>query len=171
MKTTTFKLISCMLLFASVFTACDDADEGNYIVDFYPIDVEVFVTDAKGVNLLDPSVPNSIINSDIQLVYNKETYQLDKAFQLDYPKSRAYLPMFSGLTLRTIKGGQPYLNIGEFDGAQDCVKRSFVIEWGDGTKSEISYSNKAIEKGKDSRAERSFYLDGKEVENPITIVK
>ena len=171
MKKAIVKPLLLAIFIVLAFTACDDSDDNAYIVDFYPIDVYIHVTDAKGANLLDPTVPNNILDNGIQMIYNNERYDLDKEFDPLQPITRYYLPYFYGLSLIKNMKNILLLYIGEFDGAEDCVKRSFVIEWGDGTKSEIAYSNKAFENGIHTRVERSFYLDGKEVENPITIVK
>ena len=159
------------MFIAMAFTTCDDSENYDYLADFIPINVYIHVTDAKGANLLDPTVPNNILDNGIQMIYNNERYDLDKEFDPLRPRTRYYLPYFYGLSLIKNMKNIPLLYVGEFDGAEDCVKRSFVIEWGDGTKSEIAYSNKVFENGKDTRVERSFYLDGKEVEEPITIVK
>ena len=90
MKKAIVKPLLLAIFIVLAFTACDDSDDNAYIVDFYPIDVYIHVTDAKGANLLDPTVPNNILDNGIQMIYNNERYDLDKEFDPLQPRTRYY---------------------------------------------------------------------------------
>ncbi|MDE6717707.1 MAG: hypothetical protein K2J70_05905 [Muribaculaceae bacterium] len=105
------------------FTACNN-DE-NLIWDIAPVNLSIHIKDADGNNMLSPAVAGNLRGKKITAEYRGEEYELN----WDQDQTRAYLPVFRGLTIgmeyiQTPQGyeadpARTYMSFGEFDGAKD----------------------------------------------------
>jgi hypothetical protein len=66
---------------------------------------------------------------------------------------------FFGLQTAVNSAGEKYLAFGEIDASVSVTKETLVIDWGDGTKDEIAYTNQV---GKNN-VTRSLYINGDKV--------
>lgn len=175
-KTTTL-VVSLILLLSSV--SCKKY-EGEIIWDFYPTRIEMLVTDKDGNNLLDEKFAGNILSTDITMEYNGKIYKRldDCGFSFpDNPETKDIGPVdFCGL--QTDKTGeQVLLVIGYFKRNQTLERQNFIINWGDGTKTEIGYSQdfwweyNRKKKRDEPQSESHYWLDGQAVSSPIRIVR
>lgn len=151
------------LLCAVGFTACDEIEtEGdNMIWDFAPIELYIAVQDAEGNDLLNPDTPGNIANQGIKAIYKETIYEKDAPVS----QTKAYMPHFRGLQTIKSKEGVYILTFGEFAGDKTFDNEQVIIDWNDGTKDVITFSNKLSWKSKNEPViDRTFNLNGKETE-------
>ena len=167
----------------AILSSCDDEDEPDpYIIwDFVPLNVQIYVQDADGNNLLVPTTAGYLRGTEIVAIYNDKEYALD----WDSPRnaevpSRYYLPTFSGLTIGwgtvyTDKGIQyeeskNHLAFGEFDRAEDVdISLTLRID-GYSETWDIDLTNRLEWINKEPHSTVSARLNGKEVDyNDIVI--
>lgn len=153
------KTIVCLLLCTlgmGMFTACHDEDNpDNIIWDYAPITLYLHATDAEGNNLLDPDYEGNILGRNISATFGDSTYHIYRR----EAETRYYLAHFYGLYLWT--DIEPCLTFGEFQGERTYTNESVTIDWQNGQKDVITFSNKLIKAGK---IERSYTLNGKKHE-------
>ena len=97
-------------------TSCE-GDEP--ITDYVPVTFAVYVSDAMGNDLLDPSVENNLTGQGITFTYKGVEYQIDKADVRDYEMyyaTRAYVTRFMGGYIKRMVGDKFRLVIGEWMG-------------------------------------------------------
>lgn len=150
----------CLLCGVASFVACSNDNEpesGNIIYDFNPINLIVFVEDAEGNDLLNPATPGSIAEQGIVAFYQDIAYRKDSVVK----QTKDYYARFMGLQTGVNESGRYYLTVGEFDGSENVQDAKVTIDWNDGTKDELSYSNKITynQKG-EATVDRAFYLNG-----------
>lgn len=152
------------LLCAVGFTACDEIEtEGDDMIlwDFVPIELCIAVQDAEGNDLLNPDTPGNIANQGIKAIYKETIYEKDAPIS----QTRAYMPRFTGLQTIKSKEGVYFLTFGEFAGDKTFDNEQVIIDWNDGTKDVITFSNKLSWKSKNEPViDRTFSLNGKETE-------
>lgn len=159
------KIWSMMMLSAAAcgLVACsDNNDEVDMIWDFAPISLYVEVQDKAGNDLLNPDTEGSIAHQGIKVTVRGKTYEKDSLAN-DILHSRAYLAVFTGMQTRQKSDGTFYLEIGEFFGDDNVENETAIIDWNDGTKDTLSFSNNLTWPSKNEPAiDRHFYLNGKE---------
>ncbi len=153
------------ILTSLVFTGCDDGGD-NMIWDFNNYDVVVFLKSSDGKNLLDRDTEGNIVGNEITVEYGGETYRLNE------PRTRDNLARWQGLRIENYYGyrgddGTPALMFGEFKTSTEGHRgEKFTIDWGDGTKSEITFDlyltwTRNRDKGYDTpTTHRKIWLDG-----------
>ena len=167
------KLLSVSLLFFMILgtlTSCSRDDGGGGLIwDIVPLYLQIEVVDGAGHNLVDPANPNHILNTGITATFKGKTYELYDI--KDFALSRAYMPMPYGLVYKADYDGKYVLFFGEFEGTSNYNHELVMIDWKDGTKSEIKIDYKFKWKNNNPKIKEKIWLDGKEVTRKIKIVK
>ncbi len=115
-----------------VFCSCEPR-----IWDFNNPDICIFVKNDKGDNLFDADVEGNILDYDITVDYNGETYSISH--------TRATHARWLGLRVEAynnILDDTPVLKFGEFkttSGSDSYHGEKFTINWGDGTSDEVKF--------------------------------
>lgn len=165
----TKSLLAAMLLLitsSAMFVACVP------IMDWYPIEIYIEVSNTGGQNLLDAATPNNFVGQEISAEWMEETYIADTISWFDKQyMTRVYFSIMNGLMYVT-KDGKQMLYFGELDGDGDYDDEPLTIHWPDGSADVITVKNKAYI----FEAFRKYKLNGKVVAkdtgNPtISIVK
>lgn len=171
MKLTHLKVVSCFLI-GLLLTSFSCSENEDMIYDFAPIELKVYVSTVDGSNLLDNKIEGNLLNNSIKIIHNGTAYDLDiESTEKEKPATKAYLPIFHGLKLQTDINGNPYLYIGEFDGAADYENEIVTVDWGDGTYNTITFDSRVSWRKSEPVIHRFFYLDKELVENEMTIYK
>ncbi len=148
-------LLSLAVVIASLaLTSCEEGEK-----DYVPVTFAVYVSDAEGNDLLDPSVENNLTDRGITLAYKGVEYRIDKTDMRDhemYYATRVYMTQFTGGYIERMIGDKFRLVIGEWMGDCRWEDETVTINWPDGTKNELSFTLK-----KRGWTNAAFYLDGK----------
>lgn len=142
----------------------------NDVWDIAPIVPRIYLSDGDGNNLLDPG--NTENGFDVSLItaeFKGETYSVTlDAVDDGEPETRAYFPIFTGLSLHTDMYGNWMLSFGELDGQEYMDNEDLIIRWGDGTSNTITIFNSFRWKANGSPSiTRRFYIDGEKQESDI----
>lgn len=151
-----------------ILSGCDKEEEGK-IIDWYPVNLYIKVTDAQGTDLLNPDNPNNMIEGTTITFKGKtyeasrECYDSDPAFRPQKMMTRMYMPTMYGLQL--FEFGDFRLKFGEIDGGDD-MDEDLVVTLPDGTTGTIHYhcSDHNYSKG---GCKRSWKFNGKKHEGNI----
>ena len=139
----TKKLFSIFISIAILFmiSACsgdDNTDEEPPHPDPLPFNFLFIVQDADGNDLLDAKMPGNVLSQPIKAIYNGKELPLDSMKDKWVPGSPVDIT-FSGLTLH--EGGDSYyLEFGLFDSQKDYKNETFIIDWGDGSTTTVTFS-------------------------------
>lgn len=160
-----FKEIVFMLLAVCLFAACDN-NNGDIVWDIYPINLNIFITDSEGHDLLDSTFQDNLIK-DITVNYQEKTYPVMTEREYYEKETRAYMPYFYGLLLKSVNAQtQAYLTFGEFAGDESIDKREITLNLPDGLQTVLSYKNSFKWKSNGSpKINTVFYLDGQELKD------
>ncbi len=153
-------LLFSLLIPALCLTACDIVNtDCDAIWDFAPMEITFSVADAAGNDLLDPDSELNILDR-ITVRYNGEDYSIARD---EATNTRAYHPHWQGLYVRHPEGdGCHLLSFGEFSpDFGDHRNDKLTIDWGDGTKDEITFDFYVTWKKCDPRVHRKFLVNGK----------
>lgn len=153
----------------ALFTGCDNdvvpggnGPEPGMIWDFVNYSICFTVSDAAGNDLLDKNVESNILENDITVTYRTKKYTIEKELgrkpgeegeeggddtgevapddeETGKPQVRFNMPRSLGLRLCENCEGLKYLAFGEFSPQSSYKNEPFTIEWGDGTKDNISF--------------------------------
>lgn len=141
----------------TILQGCDSNNRcENVERDLITPDICIVVTNAVGENLLDPDVEGNILDSDITVEYNGETYALtDK-------NTRASKPVWHGLRIEKFDYGddRPTLKFGEFDTSVGQRGETFTVNWGDGTSNDVAFDLYATWKKCNPTVHQKIWLDG-----------
>ncbi len=157
------QLLYFLLIPAMCLTACDinlidpDCDK---IWDFTPMNITFSVSDDDGNDLLDPESELNILDR-ITVQYNGGEYSVG---EFDgSPNTRAYMPRWEGLYTRYSEyEGRWLLHFGEFSpDFGDHHNDKMTIDWGNGTKDQISFDFYVTYKRCDPTVHRRFRVNGK----------
>ena len=134
----------CNVLLAMVvitMSACSNNDntaEEPPLPDPLPFNFLFIVQDADGNDLLDAKMPGNVLSQPIKDIYNGKELPLDSMKDKWVPGSPVDIT-FSGLTLH--EGGDSYyLEFGLFDSQKDYKNETFIIDWGDGSTTTVTFS-------------------------------
>lgn len=145
------KIILCLLAVLSL-TACDDVIGNDVIYDYYPVVIDVAVSDSKGNDLLADSAFVDAVTID----YNGTRYSLERERKI--LSSRAYLALLHyPYVVQYPFSDNPSLNyicLGEWAGDSHWDE-TLTINWPDGSKSTVAFTLK-----KYGRTNAKYYLDG-----------
>ena len=139
----TKKLFSIFISIAILFmiSACsgdDNTAEELPLNHPLPFNFLFIVQDADGNDLLDAKMPGNVLSQPIKAIYNGKELPLDSMKDKWVPGSPVDIT-FSGLTLH--EGGDSYyLEFGLFDSQKDYKNETFIIDWGDGSTTTVTFS-------------------------------
>lgn len=127
MKRTLFAITAL----ASAFL-CGCENINDMIVDWAPVDIEIYATDSLGNSIIRPEMPG------MTLTFQGETYTVQDGTIY----TKAYLARMYGLCSRVIDPTasplQYKLCFGEIDGAKD-MDEDIILNWPDGSTDVIHY--------------------------------
>ena len=105
-----------------------DEDSPSFFPE--PMEVRIVVQDSEGGNILDPLIDGNISQNEISATFQGRTYPRDKSDR-------------ATLSLRTItdESNDPVLLFGEIHATMPLDGEPLVLDWGDGTSTEISLYN------------------------------
>lgn len=131
-------------------------------VDWYPVELMVYVQDQNGTDLLDPDTTGCIAEGS-GVAFMGSLYT-------DPFETRSYRATLRGFSFRENQYGW-YLYFGEIDGAKD-YDEDIVITWGDGSVDTIHYACSDHQVSSSSiTCSRSWTLNGLPTSNPVIITK
>ena len=115
----------------------------NIIVDWAPIRLFVYLSDADGNNLLDPDCVHAYDSANMVLAYDGEEYELINHLSNSEPKARTmeYLAVFDAPYISRDTKGVACLTIGEWGRVDKWDMASVEISWGDGTSDMFAFSH------------------------------
>ena len=162
----TFKRMrSVMLLTAAVYAVmaitllagCENNDTNGYIVDWSPVNIYIYATDADGKSIIQPDMPG------MSLTFKGQTYTVMDWSQRDSIHTRAYLAIMYGLFAQpvdtTAYPPEYRLYFGEIDGAAD-MDEDIILKWPDGTVDAIHYHCSDHKESRPPKCNRSWKLNG-----------
>lgn len=156
------------------FTSCSedpDGPEPGMIWDIAPFVINITVSDKDGNDLLNPETSFSIANNGIKAIFGGETFEMDSMPVAD-GQSRAILAVFRGLYSYQGSDGRYRLSFGEFAGDRNYDPQELVIDWNDGTSNDtIVFSHSFWWENHEPEQKTVVYLNGKETDAPVAIVK
>ena len=128
MKRTLFAIAAL----ASAFLCGCEKDHHSKMVDWSPVNIEIYATDSLGNSIISPEMPG------MTLTFQGETYTVQ-----DGPMhTKAYLALMYGLYTQVIdttaSPRQYKLVFGEIDGAKD-MDEDITLNWPDGSTDVIRY--------------------------------
>ncbi len=152
-------------------TGCDEINSG-LIIDWYPVNVYLKVTDGNGTDLLDPENPDNMIDG-ATITFQGKTYQSSREREDLYkgPETKDYLAQIYGLLLvkdsiLMHEDAEGYsLAFGEIDGSED-MDEDLVVTLSDGTTGTIHYHCSDHNEKKIS-CKRSWKFNGKKHDGNI----
>lgn len=143
------------LMLCALFTAC----ENDYIVDWAPVEIRIYATDADGNSIIQPDMPG------MTLTFKGETYTVrDWNERYSNIPTRAYLAIIYGLFAEPVTDNDTHsttyrLYFGEIDGADD-MDEDIILRWPDGSTDTIHYHCSNHREGRNPRCDRSWKLNG-----------
>ena len=156
------------------FTSCSedpDGPEPGMIWDIAPFVINITVSDKDGNDLLNPETSLSIANNGIKAIFGGETFEMDSMPVAD-GQSRAILAVFRGLYSYQGSDGRYRLSFGEFAGDRNYDPQELVIDWNDETPNDtIVFSHSFWWENHEPNQKTIVYLNGKETDSPVHIVK
>ena len=127
-----------ILLMISACSGDDNTAEELPLNHPLPFNFLFIVQDADGNDLLDAKTPGNILSQPIKAIYNGKELPLDSMKDKWVPANPIEIN-FSGLTLQ--EGGDSYyLEFGLFDSLKDYKNETFIIDWGDGSTTTVTFS-------------------------------
>lgn len=155
---------------AAMLAGCMAVEENPYTdsyppmdqVDWYPVELMVYVQDQNGTDMLDPDGPGCIAEGTSVNFFGS-------IFSEPFD-TKAYSATLYGYCFRENQYGH-YLYFGEIDGGGD-YDEDIVITWGDGSVDTIHYlCRNHLVSSSDITCERSWTLNGMPTSNPVIITK
>lgn len=155
-----------------LLSGCLELGNEDYIVDWAPVSLYIYVTNEAGESIVEPEMPG------LTLTYRGETFEvLPPEWETEfYGKTRAYMPMMYGLVFQKgsyyskEKDAPNRLMFGELDGGH-ALDEDIVLTWPDGSTNTIHYHCGNHNERKLKRTIR-WELDGKKhYSNEFTFIK
>lgn len=156
------QLTLCALSLAACACSEDGEDRGEDIWDFCNYSVWFTVTDAStGADLLAADNPSGIWLDGVSVEYMGERYTLASGIS---PAVNAPLsPALRQRPIITETGDvRNALCFGEFSPEEDYHGRTFAVDWGDGTRTEVSFDCYITWNGSDPTVHQRVWVDGRE---------
>jgi hypothetical protein len=130
----------------------DDNDDNNtnngdnghdVIVDWAPLELFVYLSDADGNNLLDPEYEHAYDSTNMVLTYEGEEYEVINYLTPSEPKAQPmeYLAVFDSPYICRDTKGVARLTIGEWARNDKWDMATVEVAWGDGTKDTFAFSH------------------------------
>ena len=121
----------------------DDNGQDDVIVDWAPLELFVYLSDADGNNLLDPEYEHAYDSAKIVLTYEGEEYEVINYLTPSEPKAQPmeYLAVFDSPYICHDTKGVARLTIGEWGRDEKWDMATVEVSWGDGTTDTIAFSH------------------------------
>lgn len=121
----------------------DDNGQDDVIVDWAPLELFVYLSDADGNNLLDPEYEHAYDSANIVLTYEGKEYEVNNYLIPNEPKVQpmAYLAVFDAPYICHDTKGVARLTIGEWARNEKWEMCSVNIAWGDGSNDTFAFSH------------------------------
>ena len=156
------KALYCITLLMGLFSlsSCEDLFEnrGDWIVDWYPVNIQIEAVDADNHSIISPEMPG------MSLCFQGTTYTVKTEAEAE---TRAYLARMKGLIAvpkQDESGKTVYqLVFGEIDGAAD-MDEDITLTWPDGSTDVIHYHCSDHKEGRHPSCDRSWKLNGEKHE-------
>ncbi len=143
------KVLTTLMAIVALLTGFGCSNDVD--MDLAPVSILVEVYNPAGVNLLDESTTDNILDQKISVLYNGKEYELE-----DMVNSRIQAGSMFGLIRRLDGQGKAYLSIGSFMPKLEYSSCTLIL----GDKSyELSFETKLKKHG--WLKWRKFYIDGK----------
>lgn len=112
-------------------------EEDNIIVDWAPIVLYVYLNDAEGNSLFEPT------NDNITLTYEGDEYKVANYLSSDTPQAQTleYMAVFEGGYVTRKADGTAFMIIGEWNRNQNWEMCTIEINWGDGTTDTLAFTH------------------------------
>ena len=158
------KALYCITLLMGLFSlsSCEDLFEnrGDWIVDWYPVNIRIEAVDADNHSIISPEMPG------MSLRFQDKTYTVKT--EENSVETRAYFARMKGLLAvpqKTESGDTVYqLVFGEIDGAKD-MDEDITLTWPDGSTDVIHYHCSNHKEGRHPSCDRSWKLNGEKHES------
>lgn len=121
----------------------DDNGQDDVIVDWAPLELFVYLSDADGNNLLDPEYEHAYDSANIVLTYEGEEYEVINYLMPSESKAQPmwYLAVFDSPYICRDTKGVARLTIGEWARNDKWDMATVEVAWGDGTKDTFAFSH------------------------------
>ena len=121
----------------------DDNGQNDVLVDWAPLELFVYLSDADGNNLLDPEYEHAYDSANIVLTYEGEEYEVINYLTPSEPKARTmeYLAVFDAPYISRDTKGVARLTIGEWGQDEKWDMATVEVSWGDGTTDTFAFSH------------------------------
>lgn len=170
-----------LLVFAS---SCNNKAKEDIIIDFFPIDIVIYVDDAHGEDAL---ANGTIDTNKITIksngfdfgVYDVEAFQ-KVMFDVYHSPNSIVLPkpatlrstgpvQFYGAGVLVDKDGRHFIIIGNYNGEKDYDKEPIFVTWPDGSTDKIEFSRSINEKNGSLKVFDAIFLNGEKVDSEFTL--
>ena len=121
----------------------DDNGQDDVIVDWAPLELFVYLSDADGNNLLDPEYEHAYNSANIVLTYEGKEYEVINYLTPNEPKVQPleYLAVFDAPYICHDTKGVARLTIGEWGRDEKWDMAKVDVAWGDGTTDTFAFSH------------------------------
>ena len=121
----------------------DDNGQNDVLVDWAPLELFVYLSDADGNNLLDPEYEHAYDSANIVLTYEGEEYEVINYLTPSEPKAQPmwYHAVFDSPYICHDTKGVARLTIGEWGRVGKWDMATVEVSWGDGTTDTFAFSH------------------------------
>ena len=121
----------------------DDNGQNDVEVDWAPLELFVYLSDADGNNLLDPEYEHAYDSANIVLTYEGMEYEVINYLTPSEPKAQPmwYLAVFDSPYICHDTKGVARLTIGEWGRVGKWDMATVEVAWGDGTTDTFAFSH------------------------------
>ena len=121
----------------------NDDNGQDVIVDWAPLELFVYLSDADGNNLLDPEYEHAYDSANIVLTYEGKEYEVINYLTPNEPQAQpmAYLAVFDAPYICHDTKGVARLTIGEWGRDEKWDMATVDVAWGDGTTDTFAFSH------------------------------
>ena len=121
----------------------DDNGLNDVVVDWAPLELFVYLSDADGNNLLDPEYEHAYDSANIVLTYEGEEYEVINYLTPSEPKAQPmwYHAVFDSPYICHDTKGVARLTIGEWGRVGKWDMATVEVAWGDGTTDTFAFSH------------------------------
>ena len=121
----------------------DDNGQNDVIVDWAPLELFVYLSDADGNNLLDPEYEHAYDSANIVLTYEGMEYEVINYLTPNEPRAQPmyYLAVFDAPYICYDTKGVARLTIGEWGRNEKWDMATVDVAWGDGTTDTFAFSH------------------------------
>ena len=121
----------------------DDNGQDDVIVDWAPLELFVYLSDADGNNLLDPEYEHAYDSANIVLTYEGKEYEVINYLTPNEPQVQpmAYLAVFDAPYICQDTKGVARLTIGEWGRNEKWDMATVEVSWGDGTTDTFAFTH------------------------------